>query len=254
MFRTLVYFNHKRVMEYKSLIERKRVIEFKNATVSTEKAIQGGVSLLSGQTGEKSELNGDVLNNFLLDCEEFESALQEREDYFDLLTDNADTTTIPNSTIIRFSGTFYIPEEFHTLDMLNKFKPLLMSSIQVNSDEEGQVLKSFFGKDSTKIPLLIEMDNLFQEKIGFSKVNSNNFCCDIESLDEFENEEVIILAKIVSRKNVNQHSVVVFDMLKDLFGVNRALRRQFELQPGTNIKNVTLDEDYLNLEILAIYQ
>ena len=85
MFRTLVYFNHKRVMEYKSLIERKRVIEFKNATVSTENAIKGAIPFLSGETGGKSELNGDVLDNYLLDCEEFENALQERDDYFDLL-------------------------------------------------------------------------------------------------------------------------------------------------------------------------
>lgn len=41
MFRTLVYFNHRRVMEYKSLIERKKLIEFKNSTVSTENGFKG---------------------------------------------------------------------------------------------------------------------------------------------------------------------------------------------------------------------
>ena len=35
MFRTLVYFNHKKVMEYKSLIERKKVIESINCKYTT---------------------------------------------------------------------------------------------------------------------------------------------------------------------------------------------------------------------------
>lgn len=254
MFRTLVYFNHKKVMEYKSLIERKKVIEFKNATVSTENGFKGAIAFFSGETGGKSELNGDILNNYLLDCEEFENALQERDDYFDLLNYDADTNTIPNSTIIRFTGTFNIPEEFHMLDMLNKFKPFLVNSIQANSTEESEALKSLLGKDSTKVPLFIETEDLFDGRICFSKVNSNNFCCDIESLDEFENEEVTVLAKIVSKKSVNGKSVIVFDVLKDLFSLNRALRRQFDLQPDPNIKNITLDEDYVQLEVLAIYQ
>lgn len=254
MFRTLIYFNHKKIMDYKSVIEGKRVIEFRNAKVSTERGFKGTISFISGETGGKSELNGDVLNNYLLDCEEFENALQERDDYFDLLNYNADTSTLPNSTIVRFTGTFNIPEEFHMLDMLNKFKPLLMSSLPTNSAEEREILQSLLGKESKKVPLFIETNDLFNGRICFSKVNSNNFCCDIESLEEFENEEVTILAKIVSRKSVNGKPVIVFDVLKDLFSLSRSIRKQFDLQQDPNIKNITLDEDYVQLEVLAIYQ
>lgn len=241
-------------MEYKSLIERKRAVEFKNITVSSENEIKGSISLLSGHTGEKSQLNGDIVDNFLLDCEEFENALLERDDYFDLLVNDADTSTIPNSTIVKFSGTFSIPEEFHIMDMINKFKPFLMNSVKINSKEEEEMLKTFSEKESTKVPLIIDMGNLFENRIGFSKVNSNNFCHDVESLDEFENEDITILAKVVSRKNVNGKSVVVYDVLKDLFSFSRAVRRQLEIQEDPNIKNIELDEDYIVFEILAIYQ
>lgn len=255
MFHTLIYFNREKVITYKSLIEGKKAIDFKDATLVKDKGGKAIFPIMSGEMGTTSELKGEVLANYLLDCKEFEDILFGRDDYFDLLNDDVDGTTIPKSSIIRFSGTINIPEEFHMLELINKFKPLIVNSVQVNSTEEREVLGAFLGKDSTRVPLFIEPQDFFDEKLCFAKVNSNNFCYDFENLDDFENEEVTILAKIISRKTVNGNPIVVYDVLKDLFSMNRTLRRKLDiLSSDPEIKNITLDENYIQLEVLAIYQ
>ena len=48
MFRTLIYFDKKKITEYKSLIERKKAVELKNVKISNEKSGKTQIPLVSG--------------------------------------------------------------------------------------------------------------------------------------------------------------------------------------------------------------
>ncbi|HAT4245798.1 hypothetical protein [Clostridium perfringens] len=257
MFRTLIYFDKKKITEYKSLIEKKKAVLLKKVKVSEEKAGNGKLLAFSGSISGKSEIDGEFLECNLLDCEEFENLLKEREahDYFDFTEGSYyDIETIPKSSIIRFNATFNIPPDFDILELINKFRPMLLDSINLDSKEESEMLKSLLGKESTKMPIFIENEQDFSNRLGFAKINSNHLCCDVEELDDFENEEVTIIAKLVSRKNISSEPIIVYDVMKDLFSISRAIRRQFSSGEIEGIKNISIDESFVTLEILAIYR
>lgn len=255
MFRTLVYFDDKKVAEYKSLIKGEKLVSFKNVKVSNEKAGKVDISILSGGVSGSSEMDGEILNNYLLDCKEFENLLEDTEDYFDFIQNpDFDIETIPRSSIIRFNGTFERPAEFDMLDLINQFKPMLVESIDTDSDEENQMLKSLLGKESTKVPIFIENDENFSDRLGFAKINSNYLCCDMDSLDDFENEDVTVIAKIIFKRDITGEPVVVYDVMKDLFSMSRAIRRQIPNDQMEGINNISINENFITLEVLAVYQ
>lgn len=255
MFRTLVYFDEKKISEYKSLIKGKKTVSFKNIKLSNEKSGKVDLSIISGGLGGKSEMDGEILSNFLLDCKEFEDLLKDVDDYFDFIQEpNFDIETITRSSIIRFNGRFERPSEFDMLDLINQFKPLLVKNIDTYSDEEGQMLNFLLGKDSTKVPIFIENDEEFSDRLGFSKINSNYLYCDMDALDDFENEDVTIIAKFISKRDIVDKPVIVYDVMKDLFSMSRAIRRQFVNNTIEGVNNISINEDFMTLEILAIYQ
>lgn len=104
---------------------------------------------------------------------------------------------------------------------------MLLESINLDSKEESKMLKSLLGKESTKMPIFIENEQDFSNRLGFAKINSNYLCCDVEELNEFENEEVTIIAMLVSRKSISSEPIIVYDVMKDLFSISRVIRRQF---------------------------
>ncbi|WP_391206596.1 hypothetical protein [Psychrobacillus sp. L4] len=255
MFRNLIYFDSKKVMDYRSILEGKKYVSIKNIKVSSEKSLAAKMPVISGGIGGASEMDGEILENLLLDCEEFESLLEKknRNDYFDFTIDNFDAETIPKSAIIRFEGKFIIPEEFDMMDLINKFKPMLATNMNLQNSQEEEIFGSLFGKESTKIPAFIECDN-FEDRVGFAKFNSNNLCYELESLEDYEEEDVTILAKVLSKKEANNRPIIVFDIMKDLFSLGRGIRRQMGSQEIEGIENIKTDKNIIILEVLAIYQ
>lgn len=139
-------------------------------------------------------------------------------------------------------------------DLINQFRPMLVNSINTESNEESEILKSLLGKESTKIPIFIESEQDFSKRLGFSKINSKNLCCDMDGLEDFENENVTVIAKLMSKKDINCEPVIVYDVLKDLFSMSRALRRQVLDKQIEGINNISIDENFMTLEILSVYQ
>ena len=60
-------------------------------------------------------------------------------------------------------------------------------------------------------------------------------------------------AKIESRKFFKDKPLPVFDIYKDFLGLNRALRKQITQDRSDEFASIDIDEDYLGLELLAIY-
>lgn len=256
MFKNLIYFDSNKVAEYGAVLEGKKHVAIKNVKVSSGKSLSAKVPVVSGGISGSNEMEGEIVENLLLDCNEFEELLasKSKDNYFDFLENEYDSETIPRTSIIRFEGGFRIPSEFDMMDLINQFKPMLTSSMNLQNAQEEELFNKIFAKDSTKIPAFIE-SSVFENRVGFAKLNSHNLCYELEELEDFEDEEVTIIAKVLSRKNVNDNKpIVVFDIMKDLFSLSRGIRRQMGKEEIEGIKGIESDENIIILEVLAIYQ
>src|SRR5699024_12859774 len=132
----------------------------------------------------------DIVDKSIFDCNDLEGLLREnsKHNYFDM-TENEefDFETIPRRAIIRFEGEFNILQEFDMMDLINDFKTMLTTQMGLENNEEEEIFNKVFGKDSTKIPVFFECDNL-GSRVGFSKVNSNDLKYQLTELEDFEDE------------------------------------------------------------------
>lgn len=256
MFKNLVYFDVNKIAEYSALLEGKKHIAIKNVKVNSGKSIGAKVSVLSGEINGSNEMEGEIVENLLLDCNEFERLLESKSEnfYFDFLKDDYDSETIPKTSIIRFEGIFKIPEEFDMMHLINEFKPMLVSSMNLQNPQEEELFNKFFAKESTKIPSFLESDSL-EERMGFAKLNSSSLLQELEHLEDFEDEEVTIIAKVLSKKDmVGNKPIIVFDIMKDFFSLGRGIRRQMGETELEGVPSIKSNENILLLEVLAIYQ
>lgn len=255
IFKNLLYFDAKKVAEYKAVLEGKKHVAIKNVKISSSKSLEAKISVLSGGIGGSNEMEGELVDNLLLDCNEFENLLDKNggENYFDFTEGNFDIETITKTSIIKFEGILKIPNEFDMMDLITQFKPLLISSMQLGNPQEEEIFKSIFAKESTKIPLFIESET-FEKNIGFAKLSSTELISNFETLEDYEEEDLTFIAKVNSRKKYNNSPIVVFDIMKDLFSISRGLRRQMGNTEVKGMENIKVESDVMELEILAIYR
>lgn len=256
MFKNLIYFDSQKVAGYSALLKGERQVNIEKVRKNTSKSVRGRLPIASGNYDNVDEVEGEIVDNPIFDCNEFEELLEKnsKDNYFDMTEDEEfDIETIPKTAIIRFEGKFNIPEEFDMMDLINDFKPMLTTQMDLENNEEEEIFNKIFGKESTKIPMFFDSDN-FDSRVGFSKLNSNNLKYQLTELEDFEDEEVTIVAKVLTRKEVKNNAVIVFDVMKDLFSLNRAMRRQMDDQEIEGIENIKSEEDIVTLEVLAIYQ
>ena len=256
MFKNIIYFDSQKVAGYSALLKGERQVDYRKYRKNTTKSARGNVHLFSGHYDNIDEVEGEIVDNPIFDCNEFEKLLKDKskDKYFDMIENGEyDIESIPRSAIIRFEGVYNIPEQFDMMDLINEFKPILTKQMDLENEGEEEIFNKIFGKESTKIPMFFDCNN-FDSRIGFSKLNSNNFEYRLTELEDFENEEVTILAKVLTHKEVTNTPIIVFDVMKDLFSLNRAMRRQIEEQEIEGIENIKSEENVVTLEVLAIYQ
>lgn len=252
MFKTIIYFDKEKVAQYTSLLKNEKNMQLKNVKIRDHKTIGGKVPVIHGEYEKYEEYEGEILENNLLDCDEFEELLTKRveEDFFDFTEQDYDFETLPRASIIKFESNLEIPDGFDMMHIINDFRPQLIASM--GDTENKDMITSILGKKTTKIPMFFEIE-CNENKLGFSKINSNNLCVDIETIEEGEYDNAIVIAKFKAKKRVVGEEVV-FDVMKDLFSMNRALRKQFGKAKMEGIEDIVIDEDYYSLEISAIYQ
>lgn len=256
IFKDLLYFNVNKVAEYKAVLEGKKHVAIKNVKIASSKSLEAKISVLSGSMGGSNEVEGELIDNLLLDCNEFEQLLEKNagDNFFDFTeVVNFDIETVTKTSIIKFEGALKIPNEFDMMDLITQFKPLLISSMQLGNPQEEEIFKSIFAKESTKIPLIIESE-AFEKNLGFAKLSSTDLISNFETLEDYEDEDLTFIAKINSRKKYNNTPIVVFDIMKDLFSLSRGLRRQMGNTEVEGIESIKVENDVLVLEILSIYR
>jgi hypothetical protein len=251
MFGNVVYYDKKKIDEYRSLIKGQRNLEVEEYEISNDKGVQVDLKALGADVKASKTYKARVQESLLYNCDEFEKLLRGRDDFFDCTQrSDYDLTTMRRGTIIKFDGYIKVPEEFDFTQTIGKFKPMLMASlVEDNMDQsEQEVLRVFLETSDTKIPALIDFD----DQLMCSKLISNNMLVKYEDVEEYEELEVTIIARIISGSMVNAKKAF-YDPLKDFMTLNRSMRRSID-ERTDGLYEIYADRDYRTIEILAIYQ
>lgn len=233
MFANLIYYDKNKVDQYMALITKKTI-------------------------AVKESVEDDLQNkraNYLLECSEFESLLKNRDDYIDFVEGDVDTSIkdVKIASIIKVTGEIYVPESFDIIHLIDEYKPLLLAGVECKDDDERAILTAVFSNSKIRIPIFCELGEECDYWLGIGKAIQDNLLVNYNDLEDLEGREVTVLAKIETRKYYKDTPLKVFDIYKDFLGLNRALRKQIVDQKNNDFESIEVEEDYLGLELLAIY-
>lgn len=266
MLKDFLYFDEDLIKTYGQQMSDDFSTEY--TSISTEKQTTIGVNLpgkflgplgMNSNHSKKSELTGVLIKTISDYYNKFEKALNNYNDdhpYLDFLENNdlSDLTSVGRS-IVRVEGSFKIPEEFDPMEVIEEHKKMLMEYSPMDDDIDNALMNKWFvEKENVLVPLILTLGD---ENIkAFTKVNKNKFVVDYNLLEEHEDNDLIFLFKSNGYKKINKEEKVVFNMVKDFFCIPRSVRRNI-LKEDLNIdgfKDITMKEDYLEVEILSIYK
>ena len=253
MLGNVIYYDKKKIDEYRSVIKGQRNLEVEEYEVSNDKGVQVDLKAFGADAKASKTYKATIQESLLYNCDEFEKLLSEKKndnDYFDFTqSSDFDLTTMSRGVIIKFDGYIKVPEEFDLTQTIDKFKPMLTESLSKGTmDQSEQVaLQIFLETSDAKIPVLIDFD----EQLMCSKLISNNMLIKYEDMEEYEELEVTIIARIISGNMVSKKKAF-YDPLKDFMTLNRVIRRNIGTRTD-GLCEIYADRDYRMIEILAIY-
>lgn len=232
MFGNLIYYDKKKIDQYSALMTGKIRENNENTKKIADESIQ-----------------------YLFECEQFERLLQQREDYFDFVGLNQDMSIkdVRIASIVRVTGEIFVPEKFDLVNFIEEYKPLIVSGMQFQDEDEKKLINEVLSNSKIKIPIFCELDAECDYWLGIGKVSKDNLLVDYNELEDLEGKELTIIAKIDSRKYYKDKPLQVFDIYKDFLGLNRALRKEIAVKKDNEFESIEVEEDYLGLELLAIY-
>lgn len=251
IFGDVIYYDEKKIMEYSSVITRQHNLTIKEYEISDDKSAHMNLKILGGDLQGSRKYKAEVKESLLYNCVAFEKLLNGRDDFADFTESTQwDINTIARGFIIKFNGYMKVPEEFDITQTIQRFKPMLMDSI-VNDgmdETEKKAFKSFFEVSDAKIPVLIDIE----ASLISSKLIGNNMLVTYEELEEYEDLEVTIIARVTTNNLVDMKKPF-YDPLKDFMRLNRTLRRTMG-ERTEGLYEIYADQNYKTVEILAIYQ
>lgn len=250
MFGKIMYYDKKTIDEYKALIRGQRQLEIEEYEVSNAKGAGFDLKAVSADTKASKKYTARVVESMLYDCAEFEKLLFGRDDYFDFTQSNGlDLSTIPRGSIIKADAFLEIPKSFDLMQVIDRFKPFLMASINTDVIEQPKkdALNAFLGNaTATRIPIIGEVDDF----LLCAKMHQENLVAEYEELEETD-EQVTVLARVSS--GVVDSSKPFYDPLKDFITMNRMMRHSIK-ERGEELKALTVDKAYRQIDMLAIYK
>ena len=249
MFRSFIYLNEEKMYSYLRQIDK----EFANqpTEISKRKTREGmiGNGLLGMNDGKEMEEKRELVKDITKDYDRFEKKLDELDgtEYFDLILEDYDLNTVPNMSIVRLNGSFEIPEQFDMFNLAQNFMPLLKSQIQTSSQDEKELMETFLENASADIPIIMESEGL----IVSSKLSTSFLEEEYAQLEEYSEQEVYMLCKVVGKMQKNQ--VEIFNPLKDFIKLPRAVRRGMD-SDSDGFEPIIIDGPVLKVEVIAIYK
>ena len=233
MFENLIYFNKKKIDQYSTLIRGKK------AEINIK----------------ENDSDENKISTYLLECFEFEKLLKDREDYIDFVDETPDLSIkeIRISSIIRVTGEVYVPEQFDMIQLIDEYKPYIMAGIDCKDQKERTMINRVIENSKIRIPIFCELGSECDYWLGIGKALPENLMVGYNELEDLEGKEVTIIARLESRKYFRDKPLPVFDIYKDFLGLNRALRKEIASKKKEEFESIDVEEDYLGLELLAIY-
>ena len=249
MFRSFIYLDTDKLNTYKRQIEGS-TFNFKSATMKKSKNVSAKFKGIGGKIGNETQLEGEYEIDIGYEYDKFESLLNDMsgDNYFDFVLNDFDSATLPAMSIIRINSSFIIPEAFDMINVIEKFKPMLMGQIDTNSTGEQEALESILGKASADIPIISEFDDVAIS----GKLNAKYLMEDYAQLEEYSEQDVFILCKVVGL--MQKERVEIFDPLKDFIRLPRAVRRQTNFEDTTGLEKIYVEGPVLKVEVIAIYK
>lgn len=249
MFRSFIYLDTDKLNTYKRQIEGS-TLNLKSATMRKSKNAAMELKGIGGKIGNETQVEGEYASDPSYEYDKFESLLNDIADdyYFDFVLNDFDPTTLPSMSIMRINSFFTIPESFDMVNVIEKFKPMIMGQIDTNSTGEQEALESILGKASADVPIISEFD-----EIAISgKLNAKYLMEDYDQLEEYSEQDVFILCKVVGL--MRKDRVEIFDPLKDFIRLPRAIRRQADFGDTAGLEKIYVNGPVLKVEIIAIYK
>lgn len=246
MFRSFIYLDEDKLDTYKRQLNKANT---GRPTGRTQKKTAGFSANVVGlgvtgttETALESEYEKDI--EFDYDC--FELALEklDGEDYFDCaLNSEYDLTTVLPMKIIRVCNGFIVPEEFDFVNMIERFKPMLLSQIETSSNSEQEALENVFGTTPADIPIIVENNDITIS----GKLNTKYLREDYSTLEDYSEQDVYLLCKVVG--TVRKENVVIFDPLKDFIRLPRSIRRKTKSSENEiGLEKIAVEALYLRLK------
>jgi hypothetical protein len=242
MFGNVIYYDEKKLNEYKSVASGKQNVKILNLEIENDK--NASINFPLGGIGAKSNksYSATIEESLLYNCNEFEKYLEDRDDYFDFtISGEYDISTLQRGYIIKIDGFICIPNEFDMAQALHQYRELFL--------KESPEMKDFINDSNTKVPLIIQHDEISL----CGKIESDFLKIKYVDLEEYENIEVTILARVMSSRLISK-TKPIYDPLKDFITFNREIRRKFINDRPDELNEIYIDEDYVSIEIIAIYQ
>lgn len=158
-------------------------------------------------------------------------------------------STIPRGSIIKVDAFLEIPESFDIMQVIDRFKPMFIDSIEADSMEQSgkDALRAFLGNaKATRIPIIGDVDDF----LLCAKMYQENLVSEYEEFEEID-EQVTVVARVSS--GIINCNKPFYDPLKDFMTMNRMMRRSMK-DRGKELTALTVDKNYRMIDILAIYR
>ncbi len=252
MFRSFIYLDEEKLYAYKRQVEGKNSPQPKSMSKKKSTGFSAALSGVGLNGAVETSISGDFEKDVSFDYDRFELSLVELngDDYFDcVLNPDFTITTVPAMKLVRFCSNFEIPEEFDAVNLIEKFKPMLMSQVETKTDNEQDALKNILGNASADIPIILELDDITVS----SKLNAKYLHEEYSALEDYFDQEVYVLCKVVG--TVQKNYVEIFDPLKDFIRLPRSMRRQMDSNGNDiGLGKILVEGPVLKVEIIAIYK
>jgi len=250
MFGKVIYYDRNKVADYTAIIDGKPTVEV--GSTHTTKSKEAGISRVPVTLGAKKEeaYEETKIESILHNISRFEKKLESRDDFFDFtVRSNICLETILRGNLVKFSGFIYVPEEFGMIQMIEKFKPILMNQATLGmQSDETELLNTLFGAQNTKIPMISNID----DTEICALIETNSLKISYEEFEDYEEIEMSILARTLDSRLIDKEKPF-FDPFKHFIQLPRAMRRAMKNDEEDEFGPIYAEENYRLFEIIAIY-
>lgn len=231
-FRDYIYCDMNKIDLYISQISELNKLET-SSSYERETAVEGGVDLKLAKTG--TTLNEKTSTNYTNNNSPLEKIVNWSYERKNAINYDGEKLEVDDSDkLIVIRGTMIIPEMGENMEIINSVaqNTMLFDMISMSEDDKKKIS---IIKETEHIPIILELDSDYIFNCNLKKNciigNTNDFLDNIE-------DDITIIGRI-DRVYNNEENVEIYDLAKEVFKLNRAIRRKL---PKENLDKAIIFE------------